>query len=137
MRLAERLTEPAATNALGEYKLWLHVFGYDHHNKQEIFPGTYPWPFESKTIDAELLASWGALGKFRNFPGNWPLFVEHWSKYQLLPLNPWQTTSTLYWLLANGPGKQHTTKFGLKLTDPMFMRPYEVPEVFLKCICSK
>lgn len=126
--------EPGAVNALGEYKLWLHVWGYDHHSRQDISSGIYPWPFASKTIDPELLAAWGSLTHFKNFPGRWPMFMGHWSVYTFLP-GDMNRTAKYYWLLANGTGKQHVSKFGLSLTDPVIMLPYQIPEVFLKCIC--
>lgn len=128
------LIEPNATNALGEYKRWLHVWGRDYHNDQYVHPGVYPWPFTERVIDAEKLAAWGALARFRNFPGSWPLFITHWGSLTLIAGEN-QTAIRLYWKLANGMGRQHTDKH--VNSPPIDLIKFEVPEVMIKCICSK
>lgn len=106
------------------------MWGTDHEAR-DIFPGAYPWPFESQVIDAEMLAAWGSMGKFRNFPGNWPLFFNHWVVQAY-----WHTPRIkFYWLLANGLGRQHVDKY--KDSPPIDLIKFEIPEVFLQCICSK
>lgn len=128
-------SEPGAVNSLGEYKRWLHVWGRDWHNNMEVYPGVYPWPFEERVIDAEKLAAWGAIGRYHNFPGSWPLFINHWGRLTLVA-EANQTAVKLYWKLANGVGPQHLDRLRKLAVPPISLIKFELPEVMIKCICS-
>lgn len=125
-------TEPGATNEFGEYRWWLHVW---RHGDKEILSNIYPWPFAypwaaTMEPDAELLAAFMYTTKMRNWPGGWPVFGFNFNG---VGTNGRMTNhpdpGSYFWKLAPGIGKQWTSNSNYPA--------YLIPEVFIKCICSK
>lgn len=139
------MAEPGSTNEFGEYRWWLHVWGLDDHNERH-FPGVYPWPFAERTIDAEKLAAYMHIGQMRNWPGSWPRFKSQWQELcgrgnvnamitmtVDMGVTMHNIGPAIAWKLAPGNGTQHIKD--LLTRDKM--ASYLIPEVFIKCICSK
>ncbi len=115
-----KFCEPGAKNSRGEFKQWLHVWGSNQHGN--LAPGVYPWPFESSVIDVDLLAAHAAVTKFKNWPGNWPVFIGHWSCHH---------PHKLYWRLAPTLALGNGCQLPVK---PCYEEQLLIPEIFIHAL---
>lgn len=117
--------EAGAKNELGEFRQWLHVWGYDS-NGSTYHPGVYPWPFASAEIDVEKLAAYMYITKFKNWPGNWCQFYSHWNHREHVRADG----ATLYWRLAPSlVVRERQLPHG---SDDL--RPHLIPEIFINAL---